>query len=125
MVLLGENRLNLDFGDLPVIGGRIVPNPDAALRGQRVLAFAGLGHPEKFFESLRAVGCVIAETRTFADHHPYSRSDTDAIAKAAHHIGAVPITTEKDAARLPKDLRAAVKVLTIGIEWDDEAASKR
>ena len=122
VVLLGENRRDLDFGDLPVIRGRIVPGPDtAALRGQRVLAFAGLGHPEKFFATLRAVGCVIAERRTFDDHHLYSRSDTDAIAKAAHHIGAVPITTEKDAVRLPEDLRAAVKVLTIGIEWDDEA----
>src|SRR6202021_2022484 len=47
----------------------------AALRGKRVLAFAGIGDPQRFFRTLRANGIEIARERIFADHHPFSESE--------------------------------------------------
>jgi tetraacyldisaccharide 4'-kinase len=80
----------------------------AALRGKRLFAFAGIGRPEKFFDHLRALGCDLAGTRTFADHHPYSAEEIAGILHQAKALGAVPVTTEKDAVRIAAGSNIAV-----------------
>src|SRR5215470_16230697 len=54
-------------------------SPDAAsvaeLRGRRVLAFAGIGDPQRFFRTLRAAGIEVVQERSFADHHPFSEGE--------------------------------------------------
>jgi tetraacyldisaccharide 4'-kinase len=72
----------------------------AALAGRRVLAFAGIANPDKFFESLREAGCEVVEARPFADHHPYSEADCRAISEASAAAGLLPVTTAKDRVRL-------------------------
>jgi tetraacyldisaccharide 4'-kinase len=90
-----------------------------------VLAFAGIGRPEKFFDTLRALGCDIAEARSFADHHPYSRPEIDDLLATAARLNAVPVTTAKDAVRLPNDIRLSILTLDITLVWDDETALDR
>lgn len=121
-VIVGDDRHGLDLGPVPVWRARFVPGPEADhLRGRRVVAFAGIGDPGKFFETLRAIGCDIADARPFPDHHPFAAAEIDAILASARGLDAVAVTTAKDAVRLPRAVRPAVKVLTIGVEWDDEA----
>jgi tetraacyldisaccharide 4'-kinase len=86
----------------PVLRVALVPDPmaAAALAGRRVLAFAGIGRPEKFFRTLRDCGAEVVEARAFADHHPFARSEVEALARDAASAGLVPVTTEKDMARL-------------------------
>lgn len=75
--------------------------PVAALRGQKVFAFAGIGSPEGFRRSLAALGAEVVAFRAFPDHHRYSRSDIEALRHLAAESGAAWIvTTEKDAIRL-------------------------
>jgi tetraacyldisaccharide 4'-kinase len=111
---------------LPLFQARLVATPDsaAALAGQRLLAFAGIGRPEKFFDSLRALGCDLAATRTFDDHHPYDAKDVAALAALAAQQNARLVTTAKDAVRWPVD-GAEIAVLDVEIAWDDEAALDR
>src|SRR5438270_6630159 len=83
LVLIGDGRAADDVAaelakrDKPVLRARL--KPDAAslaqLVGKRVLAFAGIGDPERFFRSLRAGGIEVARTRLFADHHMFSREE--------------------------------------------------
>ena len=69
--------------------------------GDRLLAFAGIARPERFFSDLTASGRHPAETIAFADHHPYTQDDVDRIAARARAAGATfAMTTEKDAVRL-------------------------
>jgi tetraacyldisaccharide 4'-kinase len=82
-----------------------------------VLAFAGIGRPEKFFDTVRAMGCKLVEQRGFPDHHPYSYGQAKEIIDAAWAMGALPVTTAKDAVRLPPDLRAPVKVVEVEVVW--------
>jgi tetraacyldisaccharide 4'-kinase len=79
-------------------------DPDAAsiaeLRGKRVLAFAGIGDPVRFFRMLSACGVDIVRRRTFADHHRFSASEIEALRADAKAQGLTLATTEKDLARL-------------------------
>lgn len=69
--------------------------------GGRMLAFAGIARPERFFSDLSASGRLAAETMVFPDHHPYTQKDVDRIVARAHAVHAsFALTTEKDAVRL-------------------------
>src|SRR5690606_23795176 len=59
---------------LPLAGGR--PRPLAAFSGLRVHAVAGIGNPERFFDTLRAAGIGVVP-HAFADHHAYQSSDLE------------------------------------------------
>lgn len=87
---------------MPALRARL--EPDAAtrdgLRGRRVLAFAGIGRPSKFFATLAECGAEIVERRAFPDHHSYSAAEGSALADAADALSAILVTTEKDAVRL-------------------------
>jgi tetraacyldisaccharide 4'-kinase len=72
----------------------------AALRGKRVLAFAGIGDPGRFFRTLRTSGIDVVAEKAFADHHPFSQSEIEALVAAAKRDGLTLVTTEKDLARL-------------------------
>jgi tetraacyldisaccharide 4'-kinase len=108
---------------LPILRARAVPGPELAeLAGRPVVAFAGIGDPGKFFATLRAAGCEMQGEVAFADHHPYSAADLASLSERARATASLLVTTAKDARRLPAGAAADVRVLTIGVEWEDEAA---
>jgi tetraacyldisaccharide 4'-kinase len=72
----------------------------AALKGKPVLAFAGIGDPQKFFGTLRDAGIDVRAVVAFADHHRYRRSEASDLIERAEREGLIIVTTEKDAARL-------------------------
>jgi tetraacyldisaccharide 4'-kinase len=86
----------------PIFAAYIKPDDAsvAALQGQRVLAFAGIGDPDRFFRTLRASGVEIVRSRVFADHHPYSEGDIQDLSVDARRDGLTLVTTEKDLARI-------------------------
>ncbi len=112
--------------NLPVLTARTVPGPEVDQISKTLgLAFAGIGHPEKFFQTLRDHGCRLAGTKAFPDHHPFSSADLAALKRRAEALKGVLITTEKDVQRIPIGDRAGIEVLTITLQWDDEAALDR
>ena len=88
-------------------------------RGLRAFAFAGIGRPEKFFASLRALGVELAGARSFSDHAAYDRRLLARLAADARATHAQLVTTEKDAVRLPPAFRAMVLVLPVRLELAD------
>jgi tetraacyldisaccharide 4'-kinase len=88
----------------------------------RLLAFAGLARPEKFFDTLQALGAELTETIPFGDHHVYTEDDLGMLAQMAEETGATLITTEKDAARLSPQWRARVSTLPVTVRFQDEPA---
>ena len=72
----------------------------SSLRGQRVLAFAGIGDPERFFRTLRSNGVEVVGQRAFADHHPFTQGEVEALVEEAKRDALKLVTTEKDLARL-------------------------
>jgi tetraacyldisaccharide 4'-kinase len=80
----------------------LAPEPGMAmgLRDRDVLAFAGIGRPDKFFETLRALGAQLVETESFPDHHAFTAREIAGLQSRARRLGAALVTTEKDAVRL-------------------------
>ncbi len=105
---------------LPVLRARLQPGAPQ-LAGKRVLAFAGIGRPAKFFATLREAGAEVVWHRSFADHHPYSAAELRRMQRRAGALGAALVTTPKDAVRLPAEWRAQVIVAGVGLRWADEA----
>ena len=105
---------------LPVL--RAVLRPEApGLAGRVVFAFAGIGRPEKFFETVRRAGAVVAGQRSFSDHHRYRKAELEALWRQAAAVGATLVTTPKDGVRLPPDWRERVDVAAVSLQWADEA----
>ena len=126
VVLIGDDSRDLASRlppGLPLLHARLLPAAEAEdLRGEAVLAFAGIGRPEKLFATLRGLGARLVESRAFPDHHPYSTAEVEALLTAAADLGAVAVTTEKDAVRLPSAQRARVRSLGVVLQWADETA---
>lgn len=107
---------------LPVLRADLRPGDDAAaLDGRRVLAFAGIGRPEKFFAMLDAAGAHVVGRRNFADHHRYRADELDWLLRQADRLSAMPVTTPKDAARLPAAVRARFSVASVRLVWQNDA----
>lgn len=86
----------------PVISAHLKANDVsvASLCGKRVLAFAGIGDPIRFFRTLRASGIDVVRERSFADHHPFSQTEIETLVNEAKRDALRLVTTEKDLARL-------------------------
>ncbi len=104
---------------LPVLRARLVAEPPPP---GPLVAFAGIGRPEKFRETLQAAGAELRGLHGFPDHHPYTEAELRPILAEP---GVTFVTTPKDAVRLPATLRAKVRVVGVRLEWADAGAADR
>lgn len=106
--------------ELPVLRAALAPL-GTGLAGRRVLGFAGIGRPEKFFASLIESGAELVGRIPFPDHHRFTPRDLARIEREAYGLDALAVTTAKDAVRLPDAFRARVGVLRVRLDWEREA----
>lgn len=107
----------------PVLRAGLEPDKRTyeTLRGRKVVAFAGIGRPSKFFGELIAMGAEIVEAVPFPDHHPYSAAEIAALKERAGPTRLL-ITTEKDFVRLSPAQREGIGTLSVHAVFEDEAA---
>ena len=112
---------------LALFRGKLVPDAAtiAALKGSRVLAFAGIGDPEKFFATLSDAGIDVAMRRGFPDHHRFTAADAKFLLAEADRTGLTLVTTEKDLVRLAHrralaGLAERSSALPVALKLEDE-----
>ena len=115
----------------PVLAASPAPTGDTSWIAQRPLvAYAGIGNPERFFALLEHLGGGLAGRARFADHHPFSEADARRLLAEAERHGAALVTTEKDLARLSglggarARLREASRALAITLAFEDRDADR-
>ena len=121
VILMGEGEIpgSVIASGLPVLRARV--EPSAAPDARRVVAFAGIGRPLKFFDTLSASGLEVCEAISFPDHYPYKASDLADLRKWADVHDAQLITTTKDMMRLPPEERRDILDFPVKAVFEDEA----
>ena len=123
----GEDKTSLmpRLAPLPVATFTLQPDDDhiARLKERPVIAFAGIGRPQRFFNMLRDKGLDVKAASSFADHHRYQETELQQLTSQAAETKARCLTTEKDWVRLPKDWQNSVDYCPVSLQIDaaDEA----
>lgn len=128
LIIIGETEEIYvpDTVSIPTYKARIVPHAlQKELIGEKVVAFAGIGRPSKFFQSLRETGADVIEAVEFPDHHTFSQDDImKLVEKAALHNAAL-VTTRKDYVRLNHEARMMTTVFDIDLVFDKPSALQK
>lgn len=129
VIVIGKDQTGISEGlppDLLTLGATLRPTDDAKrFQGQRISAFAGIGRPQKFFETLEEVGAILVDTRSFPDHYRYRPLEIEAILQRARQFDAALVTTEKDHVRLPENLKNSVEKLAIRVQISEPDCLKK
>lgn len=124
-VLIGADEtgaLDLLPPGMKVLRASLLPDCVEPLGRCPVIAFAGIGRPEKFFRSVLSLGAELVNSHAYPDHHVYVARDALALLSEAASRGARLVTTAKDFVKLPPNLRAASLVIQVRLVWEDEKA---
>lgn len=124
IVLYGQDKHHL-FARIPsskpILQARMVPDARQIekLKGRKIMAFAGIGRPQKFYHMLRDYGLNVIETHDFPDHHYFNSSEIVLLIKEAERQGAHLVTTAKDLVRIEQNLQENIEPIHVRVEWSD------
>jgi tetraacyldisaccharide 4'-kinase len=132
LLVIGKGEAARDLvaaSRLPVFYGRLQADPGhvAELKTRKVLAFAGIGDPDKFFSTATEAGIDVVQRQAFPDHHRFSAEEAAELVMRVEHDGLALLTTEKDRARMTGEpqlaaLAAKAHVLPVTLVVDEADA---
>jgi tetraacyldisaccharide 4'-kinase len=117
-IIIGQDKQNL-ANIIPSVAAKIVANNNQ-LEGKKILAFAGIARPQKFYHTLEELGAKIIFSQDFPDHYFYSNHDLDNLCHLAEQNEAMLITTEKDYIKIPASYKDKISYLPIAIEIENK-----
>jgi tetraacyldisaccharide 4'-kinase len=118
-IVVGEGEFQMSEFTGPILRARLVAAGQDAIAGKKLLAFAGIGRPEKFFATLKKMGGEICASRRFADHRPYSENEIRKLHAHAARLDAQLVTTQKDFVRIADHQREGIFPLPVRAEFEN------
>ena len=121
VILMGDGDIPpaVRAASLPVL--RAALRPSGPVPPGPLVAFAGIGRPDKFFEGLKAAGADLVDAVPYPDHHVFTPGELGWLARLAAERGGRLITTEKDFVRIPADQRTAITAFPVTARFDAAA----
>ena len=99
-----------------IIEGEFKPYITPILKKRKLVAFCGIGRPEKFFSMLRGLNMEVIDQISFPDHHFYSKKQVTKILKIAERHNALVVTTEKDYVKIPASYKKVIYPINIELQ---------
>jgi tetraacyldisaccharide 4'-kinase len=125
VIIVGDGTPDaLTLTDKPIVRAQLETDGQE-VHGHAVVAFAGIGRPEKFFDSLTSAGAKVVEARPYADHYVYSQSDIARLKARARAENALLVTTEKDYVRLTPAEREGIIALPVVATFGEDSGMER
>lgn len=124
-IIIGHDEHNIAMAlDSVIVFKADVVATANSLSGKKIFAFAGIGRPEKFYNTLKSIGADLVRTKDFPDHFSYRTSDLQPIMDycAAHSL--TPVTTSKDYVKIPAIMRDKIIKLPVSLKFADEPVFK-
>ncbi|MBL0319216.1 MAG: tetraacyldisaccharide 4'-kinase [Alphaproteobacteria bacterium] len=125
VIMIGDDETHLTerLGKKMVIKARVEPKKETfPPTGSNVVAFAGIGRPEKFFSMLKGMGYNVLRAQAFPDHYPYEEKDLQDLCHYAGDQHAYLLTTQKDFTRVPSSLKESITPCGINLVFDEMEA---
>jgi tetraacyldisaccharide 4'-kinase len=123
IIVVGEDKHKIkelaDKYKLKYFNGFVKPIKPK-IKNKNIIAFAGIGRPEKLYNSLKNLGYVIKHNFSFADHHFYTNNEIENIINLSQKENLEVFTTSKDFTKIPEQYRKSINVLDIKIDWKNE-----
>ena len=108
--------------NIPIIRAEVKPSVSSApWKGQKVFAFSGIAHPEKFLATLKNLGCKIVGSNFFSDHYPFKNNEIKKLKLKAESLNAKLVTTEKDYVRIPFQQKGRIENIPIHIIFENKS----
>jgi tetraacyldisaccharide 4'-kinase len=117
VIVTGDGEVPLAGFKGAILRSHLVQQGDS-VAGRRVVAFAGIGRPDKFFHALEHQGAQIAASMRYADHHTYTQAEIARLKSKARALDALLVTTEKDFVRLTQAERDGILPLPVRAAFD-------
>jgi tetraacyldisaccharide 4'-kinase len=123
VVLVGEHK-NITIHKAPLFKAK-VRQVFTTLTPQPIIAFAGIGFPEKFYQSLKRYGFTLKKKISFPDHYPYTVTDMSKLIDHSRKLQVPLVTTEKDFIRIPDMFKKQVHTVPLELEFEDFSVLKK
>jgi tetraacyldisaccharide 4'-kinase len=103
----------------PIIKAIFVPDKQSVqlVADRPVIAFAGIAHPDKFFNSVVSAGGQILHRQTFQDHHRFRQDEIQSLLEKANTHNALLLTTDKDHVRLSPEAKRFVSSFKVSLKF--------
>ena len=115
-----ENKILNENGKIKIFYSNYKPKNIDEFKNKKVIAFAGIGNPENFFDLLIENKLNVIETIKFSDHHKYSQQELENLFNLIKDNNSILLTTEKDYFRIPEKNKTKIKCLKIDVEIENK-----
>ncbi|MGB4192015.1 MAG: tetraacyldisaccharide 4'-kinase [Rickettsiales bacterium] len=118
IVLVGKEEIDYKFDqDMPIFKAKL--ESKILLGNKKFIAFAGIGNPDKFFQTVVESEGNLIKSIVFADHHNYTKNDLDYLINLSNQMQANLITTEKDYTKIDEAYKDKIQVLPVNLIWNN------
>ena len=115
-----ENKIFSENEKIKIFYINYQPQNINEFQNKNIIAFAGIGNPENFFDLLKNNNLNIIDTIKFPDHHKYSEKELENLLGKIKENNTILLTTEKDYLRIPKNFNKKIKFLKIKVEIENK-----
>ena len=115
-----ENKINKFNNNIKIFYSKYKLLDKDSIKNKKVIALAGIGNPENFFDQLKEKNIDLIKTYSYPDHHNYSKKELKNIIDESEKNNAVIVTTEKDHSRMNEEIKLIIKCIKVDLEIENK-----